>query len=319
MHAFLSATFCHSVSARRAMYALLFATLCHSVSARRRRSGSDYSPCTSEDPCDSSEPTTIAIAVCVPIAFCCLLGLLRVWLKSCNTPAAADAPAPAAAETLHSFQVLEGGPLGLHIDFRRYSEAEAPAWVVSGCSSGSLEGFVEAGDVLHAVNGVPAAGNEAAIQPILDGRRPLLLAFLRSAARRPPPPPSQRNPSSEDAQAVLQHHIQQLNHLRDRVIELQRALPAHHGDGPPDARGESDPEGVSAAPAGASLPPGWEMRTHPQSGRLFYDNLATGETQWHAPGGPPLPPGWERHVDPRSGRTYYDNIVTGETQWYAPQ
>jgi len=37
-----------------------------------------------------------------------------------------------------------------------------------------------------------------------------------------------------------------------------------------------------------SLPPGWVAATDPTSGRVYYANPTTGETQWTAP--PPLPP-----------------------------
>jgi hypothetical protein len=34
--------------------------------------------------------------------------------------------------------------------------------------------------------------------------------------------------------------------------------------------------------------------------------------------GATLPPGWEAHVDPSSGKTYFHNLATKETQWDRP-
>ncbi|KAH9582260.1 WW domain [Trypanosoma melophagium] len=100
------------------------------------------------------------------------------------------------------------------------------------------------------------------------------------------------------------------------------------------------------------LPPFWEERVDPKSGKKFYLNHQTRETTWTRPAllplqqqqqqqqpqhqqqpvGPvaplggtaavsgvsALPPFWEERVDPKSGRKFYVNHQTRETTWTRP-
>jgi len=74
----------------------------------------------------------------------------------------------------------------------------------------------------------------------------------------------------------------------------------------------------SAQPPASSppLPPGWVAATDPTTGRVYYANPTTGETQWTAP--PPLPPPPPGVVAPvivhppqASGRTPPASLITG--------
>ena len=87
----------------------------------------------------------------------------------------------------------------------------------------------------------------------------------------------------------------------------------------------------------APLPEGWSAEIDDESGRVFYQNNETGETQWEKPSVPDpsfftdfrppvqrqaplqLPPNWVARLDPMTGRTYYANTVTKTTQWEFPQ
>jgi hypothetical protein len=44
----------------------------------------------------------------------------------------------------------------------------------------------------------------------------------------------------------------------------------------------------------------------------------TGTSQWTSPAASQLPQGWRQLTDPGSGRIYYANTQTGQTQWSAP-
>ncbi|KAK7196065.1 WW domain containing protein [Novymonas esmeraldas] len=93
-------------------------------------------------------------------------------------------------------------------------------------------------------------------------------------------------------------------------------------------------------PSGA-LPDGWEERTHPQTGRIFYVDHRSKKTTWERPSNPSsaattniasvakhvvaggtgaaeLPAPWEACVDPQSGRTFYVNHDTKSTTWHPP-
>lgn len=84
----------------------------------------------------------------------------------------------------------------------------------------------------------------------------------------------------------------------------------------------------SAPAGGGGLPPGWSSATDP-SGRTYYVNSATNQTQWDppvAPKAPPagsmampggLPPGWQA-VTQENGQTYFYNASTGATSWERP-
>ena len=86
-----------------------------------------------------------------------------------------------------------------------------------------------------------------------------------------------------------------------------------------------------AVQGGASGGAGWTKNKDPTSGKSYYHNKATGETQWEKPaaagaattvGVNPmadgLPSGWTTAVDKSSGKTYYFCAATGETSWDMP-
>jgi hypothetical protein len=99
------------------------------------------------------------------------------------------------------------------------------------------------------------------------------------------------------------------------------------------------------------LPPGWEERKDPTSGRTYYVNHKDKATSWQDPRktptptpnwvdnarqgpppqlfqnqqqqqptniGPPIPPGWEMRTDVATGRPYYVNHIMKTTQWDRP-
>ncbi|VDM01522.1 unnamed protein product [Schistocephalus solidus] len=63
------------------------------------------------------------------------------------------------------------------------------------------------------------------------------------------------------------------------------------------------------------LPPHWERRVDPASGRTYFVDHLTRRTQWEPP--QPLPPGWERRVD-ANNRVYYVDHNTRTTTWHPP-
>eukprot|EP00727_Mastigamoeba_balamuthi_P008327 m51a1_g4116 putative ras-related c3 botulinum toxin substrate 1 (rho small gtp binding protein rac1) (551) ;mRNA; r:143779-146302 len=89
------------------------------------------------------------------------------------------------------------------------------------------------------------------------------------------------------------------------------------------------------------LPPNWEERTDPNTGRIYYVNVVERTSQWNRPEGPKkprpqvvnipppstapprkedgLPPNWEERTDPGSGRIYYVNVVDRTSQWERPR
>ncbi|RNE95447.1 putative NEDD4-like E3 ubiquitin-protein ligase WWP1 [Trypanosoma rangeli] len=108
---------------------------------------------------------------------------------------------------------------------------------------------------------------------------------------------------------------------------------------------EASSTSMPIAPDTTPLPPFWEERLDPKSGRKFYVNHQTRETTWthplqaHAmtpqraqqshtgipvrtidpnPGPHALPPFWEKRIDPTTGRPFYINHQTRETTWTAP-
>lgn len=61
----------------------------------------------------------------------------------------------------------------------------------------------------------------------------------------------------------------------------------------------------------------WLCHLDPQSGDVYYENIASGETQWERPS-QPVKPYWLAHSDPESGDLYFENIDTGATSWDKP-
>nr|VZI44916.1 unnamed protein product [Spirometra erinaceieuropaei] len=71
----------------------------------------------------------------------------------------------------------------------------------------------------------------------------------------------------------------------------------------------------NAAPDTDGLPPHWERRIDPASGRTYFVDHLTRRTQWELPQA--LPPGWERRVD-ANNRVYYVDHNTRTTTWHPP-
>ncbi|EUB59451.1 Signal recognition particle protein [Echinococcus granulosus] len=70
-----------------------------------------------------------------------------------------------------------------------------------------------------------------------------------------------------------------------------------------------------SAPDTEGLPPQWERRTDPSTGRIYYVDHLTKRTQWEKP--QPLPSGWERRLD-QNNRVYYVDHNTRTTTWHPP-
>ena len=68
----------------------------------------------------------------------------------------------------------------------------------------------------------------------------------------------------------------------------------------------------------------WDELTDATSGKTYYYNRVSGDTQWDTPTtppptqGPPRDDGWEALTDPSTGATYYHNTSSGLTQWDLP-
>ena len=63
------------------------------------------------------------------------------------------------------------------------------------------------------------------------------------------------------------------------------------------------------------LPPGWEMRVHPQTEEHYFVDTATKETAWELPDGyalPLIPSTWECHIDADTGQRFFYDSVNGE-------
>ncbi|XP_021360527.1 E3 ubiquitin-protein ligase NEDD4-like isoform X4 [Mizuhopecten yessoensis] len=93
-------------------------------------------------------------------------------------------------------------------------------------------------------------------------------------------------------------------------VDMSNSINEAGASGPTQEASSSDP-----------LPPGWEMRIHPDNQRKYYINHTTRTTQWDPPtgalGSSDLPNGWQERMD-SNGRTYYVNTQTRSTQWERP-
>ena len=80
----------------------------------------------------------------------------------------------------------------------------------------------------------------------------------------------------------------------------------------------------------STLPGDWSEVVDPSSGRTYFINFTTKQTQWDRPTAnhsapPPSPPastslpvGWEERYDEGSGRHFYINHNTRTTTWERP-
>lgn len=68
------------------------------------------------------------------------------------------------------------------------------------------------------------------------------------------------------------------------------------------------------------LPPNWEYRSDPASGKIYFVNVVTKASQWDRPTleDSDFPLNWEKRTDPASGKPYYVNVVTKESRWTKP-
>ncbi|ETO11631.1 hypothetical protein RFI_25745, partial [Reticulomyxa filosa] len=73
----------------------------------------------------------------------------------------------------------------------------------------------------------------------------------------------------------------------------------------------------SSAPPNKTDSYKWLCHLDPQSGDVYYENIASGETQWERPA-EPVKPYWLAHNDSESGDMYFENIDTGATSWEKP-
>jgi hypothetical protein len=62
----------------------------------------------------------------------------------------------------------------------------------------------------------------------------------------------------------------------------------------------------------------WEQLVEPETGEVYYESLATGETTWERKPDMAVVPAeelWESLIDPETGDIYYESTITGETTW----
>eukprot|EP01047_Picozoa_sp_COSAG01_P087618 COSAG01_NODE_20239_length_964_cov_1.197688_2_plen_149_part_01 len=80
---------------------------------------------------------------------------------------------------------------------------------------------------------------------------------------------------------------------------------------------------AAAAGGGAALPPrdlpqGWETARSKNTGKVYYINIWTRESQYEFPAIPALPAGWTMAISTSTGEPYFVNSVSGETQFEFP-
>jgi hypothetical protein len=118
----------------------------------------------------------------------------------------------------------------------------------------------------------------------------------------------------------------------------------HPQEGKKEAEKKAEEEAArlqAGAPHGeAAMPPRWEIKMAPSSGRPVYINHLTQTTQWESPavaipaampvatpasshGTEPvakanLPPGWEIRVDPATGKVFYIDHFSKTSHWEHP-
>merc|ERR1712012_808684 len=68
---------------------------------------------------------------------------------------------------------------------------------------------------------------------------------------------------------------------------------------------------------GGALPDGWAAVRSRSTGRIYYANRQTGETQWDPPLYP-IGPEWTAEHSPQTGAVFYVNRRTGKSQWERP-
>jgi hypothetical protein len=94
-------------------------------------------------------------------------------------------------------------------------------------------------------------------------------------------------------------------------------------DAPPAIGGVDDSGGGGGGGGGAALPPrdlpqGWETARSKNTGKVYYINIWTRESQYEFPAIPALPAGWTMAISTSTGEPYFVNSVSGETQFEFP-
>merc|ERR1712217_172609 len=74
---------------------------------------------------------------------------------------------------------------------------------------------------------------------------------------------------------------------------------------------------ANATYMGGPLLEGWEACRSRTTGRMYYVNRETGETQWEVPEAP-LHPHWVEKKSPATGASKYVHKDTGQTTWSRP-
>jgi hypothetical protein len=60
----------------------------------------------------------------------------------------------------------------------------------------------------------------------------------------------------------------------------------------------------------------WVSKVDPASGKTYYINTVTKNSQWDPPSKEMS--NWVSEIDPTSGKSYYRNITTNKSQWHPP-
>lgn len=87
---------------------------------------------------------------------------------------------------------------------------------------------------------------------------------------------------------------------------------------PPPVVGDDAAGGGQAALAPRDLPQGWETARSKNTGKVYYINIWSRESQYEFPAMPALPAGWSMALSTSTGEPYYVNSVTGDTQFEFP-
>jgi uncharacterized protein YbdZ (MbtH family) len=129
--------------------------------------------------------------------------------------------------------------------------------------------------------------------------------------------------------------ITYLNTLTDEQTEFRPTEPAvgRNGEVAEDSGGDAPPvlsapaiDGDLAAPSIgggvatlSEVPQGWETARSKNTGKVYYINRWTRESQYEFPAMEALPPGWTAALSTTTGEKYYVNSVSGETQFEFPE
>ena len=109
----------------------------------------------------------------------------------------------------------------------------------------------------------------------------------------------------------------------ERPTEPARDLDGNLGEddappvlGPPAIDGDLDAPGIGGHPR--NLPQGWETARSKNTGKVYYINRWTRESQYEFPAMDALHAGWTAALSTTMGEKYFVNSVSGETQFEFP-